>query len=104
MFAPFCHPRLTLEAKVHHTDQLDYELARFWWLFLRCFVGVTMAEAPANPATDHEKSIVFNEFQHLNEFYTLFDTICSSVGDVRKEEMLLTKFSSLLLFPITWTY
>ncbi|VDK36928.1 unnamed protein product [Taenia asiatica] len=52
-----------------------------------------MVEVPATAATDHEKSIVFNEFQHLNEFYTLFDAICSSVGDVRKEEMLLTKFS-----------
>ncbi|EUB61797.1 Tubulin-specific chaperone D [Echinococcus granulosus] len=52
-----------------------------------------MVEAPANPATDHEKSIVFNEFQHLDEFNTLFGGICSSVGDVRKEEMLLTKFT-----------
>ncbi|VDM15990.1 unnamed protein product [Hydatigera taeniaeformis] len=52
-----------------------------------------MVEASANLVIEQEKSIVFNEFQHLDAFYTLFDTICSSVGDVRKEETLLTKFA-----------
>ena len=57
-------------------------------------VNVNMIETPVNPGNEPETLVVFNEFQHLNEFNNLIGEVNTSVGDVRKEEMLLTKFSS----------
>ncbi|KAM7536516.1 hypothetical protein Aperf_G00000083754 [Anoplocephala perfoliata] len=54
-----------------------------------------MAEAPASPAVEPKTSMVFNEFQHFDEFNTLIDEACISIGDVRKEEALLTRFTGL---------
>uniref|UniRef100_A0A5K3F699 Tubulin-specific chaperone D n=2 Tax=Mesocestoides corti TaxID=53468 RepID=A0A5K3F699_MESCO len=52
-----------------------------------------MAVVQSNMAVECETSIVFNEFKHFDEFNSLVEEVCTSVGDVRKEEMLLTKFT-----------
>ncbi|VDL62626.1 unnamed protein product [Hymenolepis diminuta] len=52
-----------------------------------------MAETITYPTSDPETSIVFNAFQHLDEFNELINEACILIGDIRKEEALLTRFT-----------
>lgn len=53
-----------------------------------------MVETITYPASEPETSIVFNAFQHLDEFNELINEACILIGDIRKEESLLTRFTS----------
>lgn len=62
-----------------------------------------MAEITSYPNEEPETSIVFNAFQHLDEFNALISECCISINDSRKEESLLNKFTSLFHFNINTT-
>ncbi len=57
-----------------------------------------MAEVQLQENADCEKSVFFHEFKHLDEFNTLIDEITSSINDIRKEEILLSKLTGINLW------